>query len=246
VLITGIGVAGCFALSALSYLPFIAVALWILPRRGASHPAAAPFDRHHPLAGVGAILRQPGLRGALATVIATSTLCGPLLTFVPVLVKDALHADVSRFSISVGAFGVGGLAGAVALLAFSKGRDLRRISSRFAAAYGVVVVLAALDPVFWGLPPLLVLAGAAMNVANTAANSYLQEVADPLLRGQTVSLYMLAQRGGLSVGSLATGALVSALNVREALLINGLIALAAHLLIGRAWLRPEAPAATAP
>ena len=60
----------------------------------------------------------------------------------------------------------------------------------------MVLVLAALNPWFWGLPPLLVLAGAAMTVSNTAANSLLQATAEPGLLGQTVSLYMLAMRGG--------------------------------------------------
>ena len=56
------------------------------------------------------------LRGALLTVLFTSTLCGPLIVFCPVLVKEALHGDVGDFSIAIGAFGVGGLLGASALL----------------------------------------------------------------------------------------------------------------------------------
>lgn len=49
---------------------------------------------------------------------------------------------------------------------------------------------------------ILVLAGLSMNASNISANSLLQASASPLLRGQSVSLYMLAMRGGLSVGSL--------------------------------------------
>jgi hypothetical protein len=54
------------------------------------------FDPHHPFAGIRDIARQPHIRGALLTVLLTSMLCGPLIIFCPVLVKDALHAD--RFS----------------------------------------------------------------------------------------------------------------------------------------------------
>src|SRR5664279_439216 len=71
---------------------------------------------------------------------------------------------------------------------------------------------------FWGLPLLLVLAGLSMNVSNTPANSFLQGNANPRLRGQTVSLYMLAMRGGLSLGSLVTGTAVSIFGIRWALL----------------------------
>ena len=61
----------------------------------------------------------------------------------------------------------------------------------------------------------------------------------PGVRGRTVSLYMLALCGGLSVGSLATGLTVSLLGVREALLINGLLVVLVQLLLGYFWFRPR-------
>jgi MFS family permease len=100
----------------------------------------------------------------------------------------------------------------------------------------VVVILAALNPWYWGLPVLLVLAGISMNVGNTSANSVLQSAAAASVRGRTVSLFMLAMRGGLAVGSLLTGVSVTVFGVRHALLANGVLALAAHLMIRRKWL----------
>jgi len=58
-----------------------------------------------------------------------------------------------------------------------------------------------------------------------------------------VSLYMLAMRGGISLGALLTGAIASLVGVQRALLINGLMAATAQLLLARAWARaPAAPA----
>ena len=65
--------------------------------------------------------------------------------------------------------------------------------------YGMILALVALNSWFWGLLVLLVLAGMAMSVSNISANTLLQATAPPYLRGQTVSLYMLAMRGGISV-----------------------------------------------
>jgi hypothetical protein len=48
---------------------------------------------------------------------------------------------------------------------------------------------------------------------------------------------MLAIRGGLSIGGLLTGMSVSALGVRHALLINGIIATVAQMTVGRKWMR---------
>ena len=74
-----------------------------------------------------------------------------------------------------------------------------------------------------------------MSVGNTSANSLLQATVAASLRGRTISLFMLAMRGGTSIGSLLTGVSVSLIGVRYALLINGLRALATHIVIGRRW-----------
>ena len=91
-------------------------------------------------------MREPELRGALLTVLATSVLCGRLITFRPVIVKDVLHGDASHFSFAIGAFGAGGLLGAIGLLAAAPGHDLRRVNAKFALTYGVIVALTALNP----------------------------------------------------------------------------------------------------
>ena len=241
VLMASIGTIGCFALNAASYLPFLWVVLWILPRRTAASTAADRFDRRHPFAGIRDIAGQPHLRGALLTVLLTSMLCGPLIIFCPVLVKDILHGDASEFSLAIAAFGLGGLLGAVALLGVDVNRDRRQLSSWFATSYGVITVLAALNPWFCGLPALLVLAGISMSVSNISANSFLQSIAPPQLRGLTVSLFMLAMRGGLSVGSLVTGMSVSLLGVQYAFLINGILAMAVCVIVGQEWIRSQLP-----
>jgi predicted MFS family arabinose efflux permease len=241
VLMGSVGAVWCFVLNAASYLPFIWVALWILPRGRAAAAADEAGESGSLFTGVGEVARMPHLRSALLTVLLTSALCGPLIVFCPVLVKTVLRGDIGDFSVAIGAFGVGGLLGAVALLGVAADSDRRRISSRFAAGYGAVVVLVALNPWFWGLPALLVVAGLAMTISNTSANALLQATAPPALRGQTVSLYMLAMRGGLSVGSLLTGLSVHLLGVRQGLLVNGLLAVTAQLAVGRQWLRSPLP-----
>ncbi|MEO7331912.1 MAG: MFS transporter, partial [Minicystis sp.] len=221
--------------------PFIGVALWILPRRASKPSADNVFDRHHPFAGLHEIARAPNLLGALLTVLTVSMLCAPLVTFTPVLVSAAFHGDARHFSATVGAFGVGGLLGALALLAVPATQDPRRWASLAAVACGLAVLITALLPWFWSLPAVMVLAGATMTVSSTSANSLLQITAEPRLLGQTASLFMLAMRGGLSLGSLLTGLSVELLGVRHALLINGLLAVVLNLAIGRAWLRAPLP-----
>lgn len=236
VLMLRVGATSCFALSALSYIPFILVALWILPRGGIARDVPTSMgSRQRLFAGVHDIVRAPDLRGALLTVLAGSALCGPLITFCPVLVKNAFHADAGDFGAVLAAFGVGGLIGAASLLAVDGRKSRRRICSLFAVLYGLIVTATALNPSMIALGGLLALAGGAMTMSNTSANTLLQSTAGPRLRGQTASLFMLAIRGGRSVGDMATGLSVSALGIRWALCLNGVSAVLIQVALARAW-----------
>jgi MFS family permease len=243
VLMGTVGAVACFALSAASYVPFILVAIWILPHGKGSIGADRPFEYRKLLAGVRGVAREPGLRGALLTVLATNFLCAPLITFCPVLVRDAFDGDVGHFSLTISALGIGGVLGAVGLLFVDPVRDRRPLSSWWGACYGATLVLAATNPWSWGLPALFILAGVSMTVSNVSANSFLQTISPADIRGQTVSLYMLAMRGGVSLGSLLTGVSVGLLGVRHALLINGALAVLAHAAIGRTWFQAPLPRA---
>jgi len=236
VLMVWTGALGCFAASAFSYVPFILVALWILPRRGQTPEALGEeVDPQSLLSGIRHITRMRNLRGALLTVLATSALAGPLITFAPVLVRNAFHANVTHFSGALGAFGVGGIVGAGSLLTVGADADWRRLCSRAALAYGIVVALAAIVPWFPLLIGLLVGAGALMTVSSASANTLLQRTAGPRLRGQSASLYMLAIRGGRSVGDLMTGISVNLFGIRHALLMNGILAVLVQWALERTW-----------
>ena len=240
VLMASVGAAGAFAANAASYLPFLLVSLWVLPR-AAPQQQGEKLTRHRLISGIRDCLREPALRGALLTVFTTSVLCAPLITFCPVLIKEVFAGGIGHYSLTMSAFGVGGLAGAGGLLAVGAGRDRRPISSWLALAYACTVVLAALNHLSWGLPLVFVLAGFTMTASNASANTLLQSISPARLRGQTVSLFMLAMRGGVSLGGLLTGVSVSFLGVREALLINGVLAVLAHIVIGYIWRRSPVP-----
>jgi MFS family permease len=230
-LLAGAGLIACFAVNAASYVPFIAIAFWILPRGRA---AASGFDRKHPLAGMRATLTDRRLRGALLTVLATGLFSGPLITFMPVLVRLEMHGGSGVFSATIAAFGVGGLLGAGGVLATDPARDHRARSSWLAIALGALVVVAGFAPWLWTLPVIGAAAGAAMTSSNTLANAVIQQTSHDDLRGQAVSMYMLAMRGGAALGSLATGIGIPAFGIRGALVIDGTIAIILQLAIWRA------------
>jgi predicted MFS family arabinose efflux permease len=242
VLITTVGILACYVVSALSYLPFILIALWMLPRRDATSDAAARPTLRVLAADLRVVVGDNRLRTALLTVLTTSALCGPLVTFLPVLVKTTFNGSAAEFSVAVGAFGVGGLLGATTLLAVDESRDRQRIGLRFGALCASAVTLSGLTPWAAALPLLLVTVGFAMSVANTSVNTVLLTTARENQLGQVASLYMLAMRGGLAFGGLLTGAAVTLAGPRWALSVNGILAAAIHLTLSRRWHRSKAGA----
>lgn len=237
ILLVSVGAVGCFAVSAASYIPLIVVALWVLPRKLTPSLQDSVSDRHQLFANVVVIFRIPQLRGALLTVFISSFLCAPLVTFSSVLVKNAFHGNAGQFSIAVAAFGIGGLLGGIVLLFVDGNSDRRYLSSWSARVYGAVLVLVAFNPWFWGLTILFVLAGLAMSISNISANTLIQTHTTSQLRGQTVSLFMLALRGGMAIGSLLTGFSVTFAGANRALLLNGLLAIVAQFVVGRKWFK---------
>ena len=231
VLISSVGAFACFAISTASYIPFIGVALWALPKpKPALHAKSKPSE-HHLVRDLIQIARVPQLRSALLTVLATSILCGPLVTFCPVLVKDVFSGEASQFSFAIGAFGIGGLLGGLALLGISNSKERRPLSFFFALAYGLILIAVALAPQFWIVPILMGLGGLAMAISNISSNTLIQSKADPKLLGQAASLFMLAMRGGLPLGSLLTGISIEYFGVQHALMANGILAVAIQFLI---------------
>jgi sugar phosphate permease len=85
----------------------------------------------------------------------------------------------------------------------------------------------------WHLAVVLVGSGFLRTVANTSANTFLQSEANDQNRGQTASLFMLATRGGLSLGNLATGMFISLSSLHLAFLLNGLLAIGVQIFILR-------------
>jgi predicted MFS family arabinose efflux permease len=228
VMMASLGAIACFSANAASFVPFILVAFWVLPKG----PTPANSDGHESwniTTNLREVSQHPALVRALATVFLTSMLCGPLIVFSPLLIRDILHGDVTTFGGVVGAFGIGGVLGSLLLVAGGSRVDRQWLSTSFAVCYGAILILAALAPWTWALTLLFVLAGLAMNVSNTSVNTTLQTAAPAYALGRTVSVYMLALRGGLSIGSFATGLSVALLGVREALLMNGLLAVVAQL-----------------
>lgn len=243
-----VGPVVCFALNASSYAPYL-LAIYLLrvpsrPDRGPRGGTRRATARRSLLEALRAVRGKPRLRRALLTVVITSVFCMPIVTFAPVLVRDAFGLGSAAFGGALSVFGFGGLVGAAGVLAVETNRQRQVLASAAALVLGAAVLGAALDRVFFVELALLFVAGGAMVASNTASNAILQSSIDGRIRGRVASLYTLALRGGAPLGSLVTGIVVSHAGVRAALLANGVLALVCHAALVRRARRRRKAAAT--
>ena len=218
----------CFGGNALSYIPFFLSVYWLYPRfKDDAHEK--PKDGFKDT--VKSILQRRSIAGALLSVFITSFFCSPIITFSPVIVREVLHSNVEKFGNVMTAFGIGGLLGPLLLFLAMRRISPPILSFIAAICYGAFVAAATNVTAIWQLGALLIGCGFLLTVANTSANTFLQSSAENSQRGQMSSLFMLAMRGGLSLGNLMTGVVVSLWDVQHALLLNGVLAVAIQVLI---------------
>ncbi len=170
------------------------------------------------------MIRSQQIGWALLSIFSTAFFCGPLITFSPVIVKNVLHADVGQFGGVMTAFGIGGMLGPLLILLTMQRIDAIKMSLIAAVGYGLFMMAVSTVGAVWQLAVLLVGSGFLFTVANTSANTFLQSEANDRNRGQMASLFMLATRGGLSLGNLAAGAFISLSGIHLVFLLSGLSA----------------------
>ena len=91
------------------------------------------------------------------------------------------------------------------------------------AVYGVFIVAFAMSRTLWLSNILLFLTGAALMVVFSTVTSLVQLIAPNEMRGRVMSIYMLAFRGGMPLGSLASGYAATFLSAPVVLQINGVL-----------------------
>lgn len=236
---TKYGFLWCFGANSASYIPFFLSIYWLRPSAKTPVPeAAGQLNPASVIDGVKDIIRNRKAGWALLSVLCTGLFCGPLITFSPLIVKDVLHADVGQFGGVLTAFGVGGMLGPLLILAATR-LDPIKMSLTAALVFGLFIAAAAEVGAVWQLAMVLVGSGFLLTVANTSANTFLQSQANDQNRGETASLFMLAMRGGLSLGNLATGTIISLSSIRLALIMNGLLVIGVQAFLFRRVLRKQ-------
>jgi predicted MFS family arabinose efflux permease len=202
------GAGWCFAVNVLSFLAVI----WSLWTIEIPSPRLAGREtlRETLAGGFRHVRESPLLRLLIGISGLASFLVFPLVTYLPVLAGDVLRTGATGYSQLLSSFGVGAIAGAVFTAQRGQAPRRGRALLRALAGYGVATTLAVASRWQLASMALLLIAGFSAVAAFSVLNSLVQENAPEALRGRIVSIYGLAFRGGMPLGSLCAGFLVRA------------------------------------
>ena len=216
VVLVTLGMAACFGLNGLSFLVVIAVlGLMRVPR---SAPATRKRILTELRGGLQYVRQNRALLALTMLAFTTTSLALPVRAFLPVFAEDEAH-----LSLMMTMSGAGAVVGALIVAWLGKFEHMGRTLLQVQMVFGGLVVAFALLPNNGFRYVLLFLIGAALLMIFSLTNSLVQLTVPDELRGRVISIYLVAFRGGMPLGSLVSGYFTTHFPTSAVIAVNGLL-----------------------
>ena len=227
-----LGNAWCFGLNAISFLAPI-ISLNIIRTRFA--PGASGISILTSIKdGIRYVRRQEGMESLMVLAFCMTALGIPMLTFLPVFVRDLFHDDKTVYTFFLVCSGLGSIAGSLGVAWLGNSRHKGRIALTALVCLGAGIFGFALSKTLVLSCLMLFFSGASLITVFAMVSSLVQVIISNEMRGRVMSVYNVAFRGGMPMGSLVVGWVVRHLwPAPIALAVNGvlLMALALYFLL---------------
>jgi MFS family permease len=209
----------CFLLNSLSFLVVINTLMMLRVKH--IPPATSGKMQDELKIGLSYVRHHSSLAALVVLAAATTFLGFALLTFLPIFAKQIFHEGADTFSHLMAFSGAGSIVGALIVAWLGKFPKMGWTALLVQAIYGLLIIAFAVSRVLWLSDILLFLTGAALMVVFSTVTSLVQMTAPNEMRGRVMSIYMLAFRGGMPLGSLVSGWLATFLGAPMVIGING-------------------------
>jgi predicted MFS family arabinose efflux permease len=141
----------------------------------------------------------------------------------PVFAKDVFHGGPNLYTILLVCSGLGSICGALTVAWLGKHKHMGLLVLVMLLGLGVLISAFALSRSLVLSCILIFFAGAMLLAVFTSIGSLVQMIAPDNMRGRVLSVYNVAFRGGMPVGSLVVGALVREFTAPVVLTWNGVL-----------------------
>ena len=217
--IAALGTALCFGLNGLSFFVVIVALLSLSVKHIPGGERRPMLEEIH--GGFSYTRRDPALVALIAVASLTTFLGLPLVTFLPVFARDVFGGDIVLYSRMMAFVGAGSVTGALVVAWLGRFRRMALMLLIVEVLYGLLIIAFSLSQTLWLSELLLFGAGMAVMMVTSMTTSLVQLIVPDHLRGRVVSIYMVAFRGGMPLGSLASGYAASLAGAPTVLAVNG-------------------------
>lgn len=227
VLVAAVGEGWCFVLNAVSFLAVIGCLLAIRLPPWEEPPGEHPWERLR--GGVDYVRRSKPVRSVLLLMSAATFSLMPVMVLAPVFAEGIFHKGVAGFGALTGAFGVGAVAGTLALARTGGHESLPRLIFLSTSGLAVSLALFAAAPSFSAALLILFALGFCVLRQNASANTYIQTIVPDEFRGRIMAFYSMTVVGMSPFASLAAGALAERVGARFTIACGSALSLSAAL-----------------
>jgi MFS family permease len=220
----------CFLLNSLSFLVVINTLMMLRVKH--IPPAKAGKMAEELKSGLSYVKHHSSLAALTVLAAATTFLGFALLTFLPIFAEKIFHEGADTYSHLMAFSGAGSIVGALIVAWLGKFPKMGLTALIVQAIYGALIIAFAVSRILWVSDVLLFLTGAALMVVFSTVTSLVQLIAPNEMRGRVMSIYMLAFRGGMPVGSFVSGWFANFVGAPLVIGVNGalLMVVAAYFL----------------
>ncbi len=216
-----LGAAWCFGLNGISFVAVIITLLLIHPRFVPEKSGESVIESMRE--GINFLRKRQGMIGLVALGFLTTLLSFPLITFLPVMARDIFHGGANTFAWFLCISGVGSITGALVVAASQNqiGHAKRSllvmlVLGAFIAGFGVSKNIVLTTMLLFG-------AGAALMIVFALNSSLVQLYVSDAMRGRVMSVYNMAFRGGMPLGSVISGLLIKKTSAPAIMTGNGIL-----------------------
>ncbi len=215
-----LGAAWCFGLNGVSFIAVIGTLLMI---RTDFVPTKAEVSVIQSMKeGIQFIRKREGMTSLILLAFLLTLFSFPLITFLPVMARDVLHGGANIFTLLLCLSGAGSVTGALVIASLKQKQQVKR-SLIVMALLGVFII-------GFGASRNLVLSlafvfasGACLIIVFAANSSIVQLRVDNAMRGRVMSVYNVAFRGGMPIGSVVCGLLIEHSSAPAVMALNGVL-----------------------
>jgi predicted MFS family arabinose efflux permease len=211
--------AWCFGLNGISFLAVIG-SLYVI-RVGFIPSKTRESILVSMKQGIGFIRTKAGLDSLIVLAFCMTIFGFQLLTFLPVFARQVFHGDAKTYTQLLVCSGAGSVCGALIVAALGRTKRQGRTALMGLIVLGGLIAAFSLSKTLLLSSVLIFLGGAALITVFAMIQSVVQAITADEMMGRVMSVYNVAFRGGMPVGSLIMGKLIPLFTVSLTMAASG-------------------------